>query len=46
MFGGPEPFMQFWQRAIWGTFILNYFKVGPVAQEISFKVYGGHRTEA
>ena len=33
MFGGSEPSMQFWYRAKWGAFMLNYFKFGPVIQE-------------
>ena len=33
VFSGAEPFMQFWKRASWGTFIWSYMKFGPVVQE-------------
>ena len=36
LFGGAEPFMQFWKRASWGTFMWSYMKFGPVVQEMSF----------
>ena len=28
-FAGVEPFRQFWNRALGGTFVCNYFKFGP-----------------
>ena len=38
LFSGAEPFMQFWKRASWGTFMWSYIKLGPVYQEnMSFK---------
>ena len=38
LFSGEEPFMQFWKRASWGTFMWSYMKLGPVVQEeMSFK---------
>ena len=43
LFGGAKPFMQFWKRASWGTFMRSFMKFGPVVQEeMSFKekVYG------
>ena len=43
LFSGAEPFMQFWKRASWGTFMWSYMKLRPVVQEeMSFKekVYG------
>ena len=43
MFSGVEPFMQFWKRASWETFMWSYIKFGPVVwEEMSFKekVYG------
>ena len=40
LFGGAEPFMQFWKRASWGTFMWSYLKFRPVVQEMSTeKVY-------
>ena len=42
LFSGVEPFMQFWKKASWGTFMLSYIKFGPVVQVVMFKekVYG------
>ena len=43
LFSGVEPFMQFWKRASWGTFMWSNMKFWPVArEEMSFKekVYG------
>ena len=38
LFDGAEPFMQFWKRASWGTFMWSYMKFGPVVQKaMSFK---------
>ena len=38
LFSGVEPFVQFWKRAPWGTFMWSYMKFGPVLQEgMSFK---------
>ena len=37
LFSGVEPFVQFWKRASWGTFMWSYIKFGPVVQEMSFK---------
>ena len=42
MFSRAETFGQFWLRALWGTFVWNYFKFGPVVQEemlLKEKVY-------
>ena len=36
LFGGAEPFMQFWKRASWETFMWSLI-FGPVVQEMSFK---------
>ena len=33
LFSGAEPFMQFWKRASWGTFLWSYMKLGSVVQE-------------
>ena len=33
MFGGVEPFVQFWWRASRRTILSNYFKIGLVVQE-------------
>ena len=40
--GGPcsraEPFMQFWERVLWGTILWNYFEFGLVVhEEMPFK---------
>ena len=43
LFGGTKPFILFWKRASWGTFMWSYIKFEPVVQEgMSFKqkVYG------
>ena len=32
-FSKVEPFMQFWKRASWGTFMWSYMKFGLVVQE-------------
>ena len=43
LFGGTKPFILFWNRASWGTFMWSYIKFEPVVQEgMSFKqkVYG------
>ena len=38
LFGGAEPLMQFWKRALLGTFMWSYLEHGPVVQkEMSFK---------
>ena len=38
LFGGAEPFMQFWKKPSWGTFMWSYMKFGPVDQKVlSFK---------
>ena len=37
LFSGAEPFMQFWKRASWGTFMWSYMKLSPVVQEMLFK---------
>ena len=37
LFCGAEQFMQFQYRALWETFMSNYFKFGSVVQEMSFK---------
>ena len=45
LFSGAEPFMQFWKRASWGTFMCSYMKLGPVVQdEMSFKEKVNGRT--
>ena len=37
LFGGTETFMQFWKRALWGTFMWSYMEIGTVVQKMSFK---------
>ena len=37
LFGGAEPFVQFWYKASWGTILWNNFEFGPVVQEMPFK---------
>ena len=44
LFGKVEPFMQFWKRASWGTFMWSYMKFGPVVQEEMSEEKGNRRT--
>ena len=38
LFGGTEPFMQFWKWTLWGTFMWSYNEFGPVVlKEMMFK---------
>ena len=38
VFSGAKPFMQFWKKASWGTFMWSYMEFGPeVQEEMSFK---------
>ena len=37
MFGGAEPFVQFWLWEFLETFMWKYFEFGPAVQEMSFK---------
>ena len=33
LFGGAEPFVEFWKNASWGIILWNSFEFGPVVQE-------------
>ena len=39
LLGGAEPFMQFWNRALWRTFMWSYVKFGQVVQQETFRIW-------